>query len=112
MTDQLTYLKNGKKGVVKRQGTTKAKVNLTYFQILKKQYLADIHTKVYMEDILIISWDHTGLKYLPDHGTQGGLTMEHKGALPWNTRGPDHGTQGGQTSRNSTMTTDHVVYLY
>jgi len=35
---------------IKRQGTTKAKVNPTDFQMLKKQYLADIRTKVYMED--------------------------------------------------------------
>ena len=55
-------------GLVKRQGTTKAKVNPLDFEILKKQYLADIRTKVYMEDIpadLIINWDHTGLKYIP-----------------------------------------------
>jgi len=38
-------------GLVKRQGTTKAKVNPIDFQMLKKQYLSDIHTKVYMEDI-------------------------------------------------------------
>ena len=51
-------------GLVKRQGMTKAKVNPADFQMLKKQYLSDIHSKVYMEDIpadLIINWDHTGL---------------------------------------------------
>lgn len=50
-------------GLVKRQGTTKAKVNPENFEALKKQYLADIQTKVYMDDIptdLIINWDHTG----------------------------------------------------
>ena len=53
---------------MKRQGTTKAKVNPLDFEKIKIQYLADIHTKVYMEDIpadLIINWDHTGLKYVP-----------------------------------------------
>jgi len=66
-------------GLVKRQGTTKAKVNPSNFQMLQKQYLADIRTKVYMEDIpadLIINWDHTGLKYVPVSN----WTMEHKGA--------------------------------
>ena len=38
-------------GLVKRQGTTKAKVDPKDFETLKKQYLADIRTKVYMEDI-------------------------------------------------------------
>jgi len=67
-----------KMGLVKRQGTTKGKVNLSDFQMLKKQYLADISTKVYMEDIpadLIINWDHTGLKYVPVSN----WSMEHKG---------------------------------
>ena len=66
-------------GLVKRQGTTKSKVNPTDFQMLKKQYLSDIRTKVYMEDIpvdLIINWDHTSLKYVPVSN----WTMEHKGA--------------------------------
>ena len=66
-------------GLVKRQGTTKAKVNPENFETLKKQYLADIRTKVYMEDVpadLIINWDHTGLKYVPVSN----WTMEHKGA--------------------------------
>ena len=61
-------------GLVKRQGTTKAKVNP---EALKKQYLVDIWTRVYMEDIptdLIINWDHTGLKYVPVSN----WTMEHK----------------------------------
>ena len=65
--------------IVKRQGTTKAKVDPKHFETLKKQYPADIRTKVYMEDIptdLIINWDHTGLKYVPVSN----WTMEHKGA--------------------------------
>ena len=65
-------------GLVKRHGTTKAKINPLDFDALKKQYLADIRTKVYMEDIpadIIINWDHTGLKYVPVSN----WTMEHKG---------------------------------
>jgi len=57
----------GRMGLVKRRGTTKAKINPLVFEALKQQYLVDIRTKVYMEDIpadLIINWDHTGLKYM------------------------------------------------
>ena len=57
-----------RRGLVKRHGSTKAKVDPTDFEGLKKQYLADIRIKVFMEDIptdLIITWDHTGLKYVP-----------------------------------------------
>jgi len=66
-------------GSVKRHGTTKAKINPLDFEALKKQYLADIRTKVYTKDIpadLIINWDHTWLKYVP----MSNWTMEHKGA--------------------------------
>ena len=66
-------------GLVKRQSTAKGKVNPEDFEMLKKQYLADIWTKVYLEDILtdlIVNWDHTGLKYVP----MSNWTMEHKGA--------------------------------
>ena len=68
----------GRMGLVKRRGTTKAKVDPTDFEGLKKQYLADIRTKLFMEDILadlIINWDHTGLKYVPVSN----WTMEVKG---------------------------------
>jgi len=41
----------GRMGLVKRCGTTKAKINPLDFEALKQQYLADITTKVYMEDI-------------------------------------------------------------
>ena len=62
----------GRMGLVKQHGTTKAKVDPTDFEELKKQYLADIRTKVIMEDI---NWDHTGLKYV----LVSNWTMEVKG---------------------------------
>ena len=64
-------------GLVKWQGTTNAKVNPEDFETLKKQYLADIQTKVRMEDIptnFIINWDHSGLKYVPVSN----WTIKHK----------------------------------
>ena len=54
--------------MVKRQGTTKAKVMPSDFERLKKQFLSDVRSIVIMEDIpgeLIINWDQAGLKYVP-----------------------------------------------
>jgi len=45
LTQPFTEL--GRMGLVKRCGMTKAKVNATDFEGLKKQYLGDIRTKVY-----------------------------------------------------------------
>ena len=65
--------------MVKRQGTTKAKVMPSDFEQLKVQFLSDIRTMVMMEDIpgeLIINWDQAGLKYVPVPD----WTFEQKGA--------------------------------
>lgn len=54
--------------MVKRKGTTAAKILPTDFEKVKKQYLSDICSMVIMEDIpedLVINWDQTGLKYVP-----------------------------------------------
>jgi len=66
-------------GLVKRKGTTKAKVLPPDFEKLKKQFLSDIRTIVAMESIpkeLIINWDQTGMKYVPVSD----WTFEQKGA--------------------------------
>ena len=62
-------------GLVKQQGTTKAKVNPKDFQTLKKQYLADIQTKSTWKMFLLILLSTSGLKYVP----MSNWTMEHKG---------------------------------
>ena len=54
--------------MVKRKGTTTAKILPTDFEKVKKQYLSDICFMLIMGDIpedLIINWDQTGLKYVP-----------------------------------------------
>ena len=64
--------------LVKRHMRTKAKLCPTNFENLKKQYLADIRSIVFMEKIpmdLIINWDHTGIKYAPISN----WTLERKG---------------------------------
>ena len=58
----------GRINLVKRRMTTKAKICPATFDNLKKQYLADICSIVFMGKIpmdLIINWDHTGIKYVP-----------------------------------------------
>ena len=55
-------------GLVKRKGTTKAKVLPSDFEKVKRQFLFDVRTIVAMESIpkeLIINWDQTGMKYVP-----------------------------------------------
>ena len=54
--------------MVKRKGTTKAKVMPADFEKLKTQFLSDVRTIVSMEDIpaeFIINWDQSSLKYVP-----------------------------------------------
>lgn len=68
----------GKLDFVKCKATTKAKVTVANFDILKMQYLQDIKAIVEMEDIpsqLIINWDQTGINYVPVSQ----WTMEKKG---------------------------------
>ncbi len=55
-------------GYVKRRASTKSKVLVSEFDILKNQFLFDIKSIVDIEEIppeLIINWDHTGLDYVP-----------------------------------------------
>ena len=55
-------------GFVKRRGSTAAKITVTNFEELKDQYLLDVKAVVQIEEIpqeLIISWDQTGIKYVP-----------------------------------------------
>ena len=55
-------------GLVKHQATTKAKVTPSNFEKVRQQYLADIPSFVFTEEIpddLIINWDQTGVKYSP-----------------------------------------------
>ena len=66
-------------GFVKRRGTTKAKVSVEKFEIVKKSYLDDIASTVFMEEIpsdLIFNWDQTGLNIIPTSS----WTMEKKGS--------------------------------
>ena len=55
-------------GLVKRKGTTKAKVSVDDFDVLKAQFLLDIKVVIEMEEIpsaLVINWDQTGINYVP-----------------------------------------------
>ena len=55
-------------GLVKRKGTTKAKVSVENFDALKAQFLLDIRVVAEMEEIppdLVINWDQTGINYVP-----------------------------------------------
>lgn len=64
--------------MVKRKGSTKAKMMPADFDKLKAQFLSDIRTIVSMEDIpaeLIINWDQSSLKYVPTSN----WTFEEKG---------------------------------
>ena len=82
----------GRMGLVKRQATTKAKVTPTNFRSVKKQYLADIRSIVFIEDIsadLIINWDQTGVKYVP----VANWTMEVKGSKWVEVAGTDDNRQ-------------------
>ena len=69
----------GKINYVKRKATTKSKIAVTNFEMLKQQYLQDIKAVVELEDIpnqLIINWDQTGINYVPVSQ----WTMERKGS--------------------------------
>ena len=66
-------------GFVKRKGTTKAKVSIENFEVLKEQFLFDIKCIVDIHEIpptLIINWDQTGIHYVP----VGSWTMEKEGS--------------------------------
>ena len=55
-------------GLVKRKGTTKAKVLVEDFDVVKAQYLSDIKAVIEMEEVppaLVINWDQTGINYVP-----------------------------------------------
>lgn len=63
----------------KRKATTKSKITVTNFDILKEQFLLDIKVVVEMEEIpsdLIINWDQTGINYVPVSQ----WTMDKKGS--------------------------------
>ena len=52
--------------LVKRQGNTKAKVQVENFEELKKLFVQDV--KTVMDEVpleLVVNWDQTGLKYVP-----------------------------------------------
>ena len=64
---------------VKRRGTTKAKVEVEDFELLKEQYLRDIKSVIEMDEIpdeLVINWDQTGIHYVPVSS----WTMEKEGS--------------------------------
>ncbi len=51
-------------GLVKRRASTKAKVDVKYFEEVKSQFLSDIKTVVEIDEIpaeLVINWDQTGI---------------------------------------------------
>ena len=78
----------GRMGLVKRQGMTKAKVTPSNCENVKQQYLADICSLVFVEEIpadLIINWDQTGVKYVPVSN----WTMEVKGSKRVEVAGAD-----------------------
>ena len=67
-------------GFVKRRGTTAKSRNLVErFDELKAQFLEEVATTVYVEEIppeLILNWDQTGINLVPSSSR----TMEQKGA--------------------------------
>ena len=55
-------------GFVKRRSTTTAKVNVSNFDEVRRQFLVDVKTIADMEEIpfsLIINWDQTVINYIP-----------------------------------------------
>ena len=55
-------------GLVKRRVTTKAKVSVENFELLKAQFLLDVKVAIEFDDIppeLVINWDQTGIHYVP-----------------------------------------------
>ena len=66
-------------GFVKRRGTTKAKVTVENFDLLKEQFLLDIKNVVHMDEVppeLVINWDQTGIHYV----SVSSWTMEKEGS--------------------------------
>ena len=66
-------------GLVKRRASTKAKINVENFEVVKLQFLIDIKTVVEMDEIsfdLIFNLDMTGINYVPVSS----WTMEKQGA--------------------------------
>lgn len=58
----------GRMGLVKRRVTTKAKVSVENFELLKAQFLLDVKVAIEFDDIppeLVINWDQTGIQYHP-----------------------------------------------
>ena len=55
-------------GMVKRQVSSKAKVNVEKFDGLKEGFFLDIKNIITLDDIppeLIVNWDQTGINYVP-----------------------------------------------
>lgn len=53
---------------MKRKATTKSKITIPNFEIVKQQFLLDVKAVVELEEIpsdLIINWDQTGINYVP-----------------------------------------------
>ena len=66
-------------GMVKRKVSSKAKVYVERFNVVKQAFLLDIKNIVCLDEIppeLIISWDQTAIQYVP----VGSWTMESEGA--------------------------------
>ena len=66
-------------GLVKRKGSTAAKITAESFDRLKEQFLTDIETISKFENIpkeLVINWDQTAVKYVPVSN----WTQEFKGS--------------------------------
>lgn len=59
--------------------TTKAKVSVENFELLKAQFLLDVKVAIEFDDIppeLVINWDQTGIHYVPVSS----WTMENEGS--------------------------------
>ena len=66
-------------GMVKRRGSTKAKVNVKNFEELKELFLSDVKSVIEMDEIppaMVINWDHTAINYVPVSS----WTMEKEGS--------------------------------
>jgi len=58
----------GRMNYVKRKATTKARFSVSNFEAVKTRFLLDIKGVKMMEEILdelVITWDQTGIKYVP-----------------------------------------------
>ena len=66
-------------GMVKRKVSSKAKIDVEKFAIIKEVFLLDVKNVVELDEIplqLIINWDQTAIYYVP----VGSWTMELEGA--------------------------------